>query len=200
MPAALQVRCGKPSVMNSAVPRTTSSMPSVTRKDGILSRVTNRPLTRPISAATTSATTKADLQRGDAAVEQRPHQHRREAEQRADREVEFARRHQQRHRQRDQAELDGEGQGVGDVLRRQEVGIDRPEDDELDDEQHQRPEFGPARSGAGRGAIFHADPAMWWHRLSACAAARPAIADSRGGVLAATGSSRRAYLPDRILS
>ena len=44
--------------MNSAVPRTTSSMPSVTRKDGIFSRVTNQPLTSPISAATTSATTK----------------------------------------------------------------------------------------------------------------------------------------------
>src|SRR5215204_3273886 len=45
--------------MNKAVPRTTSSMPSVTRNDGILSRVTNRPLTRPIKAATASATMNA---------------------------------------------------------------------------------------------------------------------------------------------
>ena len=37
--------------MNRAVPRTTSSMPSVTRNEGILSRVTNQPLTKPISAA-----------------------------------------------------------------------------------------------------------------------------------------------------
>src|SRR5215207_4838249 len=58
LPSALQVRCGKPSVMKSAVPRTTSSMPSVTRKDGIFSFVTNQPLTRPMKAATTSATTK----------------------------------------------------------------------------------------------------------------------------------------------
>src|SRR6478672_1177415 len=58
LPSALQVRCGKPSVMKSALPRTTSSMPSVTRKDGILSCVTNQPLTRPIRAATTSAATK----------------------------------------------------------------------------------------------------------------------------------------------
>src|SRR5437660_310278 len=45
--------------MNSAVPRTTSSMPSVTRNEGIFSRVTNRPLIKPIRAATTRATTKA---------------------------------------------------------------------------------------------------------------------------------------------
>ena len=37
----------------SAVPRTTSSMPRVTRNEGIFSRVTNSPLNSPISAATT---------------------------------------------------------------------------------------------------------------------------------------------------
>src|SRR5882757_6104724 len=58
LPSALQVRCGKPSVTNSAVPRTTKSMPSVTRKDGILSWVTNQPLTSPMKAATTSATSR----------------------------------------------------------------------------------------------------------------------------------------------
>src|SRR4029079_3842873 len=59
LPSALQVRCGKPSVTKSAVPRTTSSMPSVTRKDGILSCVTNQPLTSTMKAATSSAATKA---------------------------------------------------------------------------------------------------------------------------------------------
>ena len=116
--SALQVRCGKPSVTNSAVPRTTSSMPSVTRNEGIFSRVTNKPLTSPISAATTRQMTKATLERRRAAVEQRPHQHRREAEQRADREIELARGHQQRHGERDEAELDREGQRVADVERR----------------------------------------------------------------------------------
>ena len=58
-PCAFQVRCGKPSVMKSAVPRTTSSMPSVTRNDGIFSRVTKRPLTSPIAAATSIATRNA---------------------------------------------------------------------------------------------------------------------------------------------
>ena len=58
-PSALQVRCGKPSVTNSAVPRTTSSMPSVTRNEGILRRVTNSPLMSPISAATTRLITNA---------------------------------------------------------------------------------------------------------------------------------------------
>ena len=45
--------------MKSAVPRTTSSMPSVTRKEGIFSRVTNSPLTSPMSAAPISASANA---------------------------------------------------------------------------------------------------------------------------------------------
>ena len=58
VPSALQVRCGKPSVTNRAVPRTTSSMPSVTRKEGIFNCVTNQPLTSPMKAATSKATMK----------------------------------------------------------------------------------------------------------------------------------------------
>ena len=45
--------------MNSAVPRTTSSMPSVTRNEGILSLVTNQPLTKPMKAAASSVARKA---------------------------------------------------------------------------------------------------------------------------------------------
>ena len=148
-PAAFQVRCGKPSVMKSAVPRTTSSMPRVTRNEGIFSRVTKRPLKRPIAGRDQHGDEEGRRQRHDAGVEERPHQHRREAEDRADREVELARRHQERHRERDQAELDGEGEGVADVERRQERRVDRREDDELDDEQHQRPELGHQRRSAG---------------------------------------------------
>ena len=82
------------------------------------------------------------FERQRAGIEQRPHDHRRQAEERADRQVEFARRHQQRHRQRHEAQLDGERQRVADVQRRQELRIDRVEDDELDDQQHERAEFG----------------------------------------------------------
>ena len=140
--------------MNSAVPRTTSSMPSVTRKDGIFSRVTNQPLTRPINAATAIAIANAVSERDEAGVEQRPHQHRRKAEQRSDREIEFAGRHQQRHRQGDEAELDRERQGVGDVLLGEKVVIDRPETTEFEGEQHEGAEFRPCNGPHEEGTIF----------------------------------------------
>ena len=189
---------------NSAVPRTTSSMPSVTRKDGILSCVTNQPLTSPMKAATSKRDDEADLQRGDAAVEQRPHQHRREAEQRADREVEFARRHQQRHRQRDQAELDGEGQRVGDVLRRQEVVVDRQKTTSSTTSSTNGPNSGPRDQASDERAIFALSSSrivrMWRRpRRRRCEALgewrgsrdRDAPRLSGRGLICPTGSCRR---------
>ncbi len=98
---------------------------------------------------------EGDPERGGAAVEERPHQHRREAEDRADREVELAGRHQQRHGQRHEADLDREDQRVADVARRQEVGVDRPEDQELHDQEHEGPQLGPGDQAPYRRRSFH---------------------------------------------
>ena len=98
---------------------------------------------------------EADEQRHDALIEQGPHHDGREAEDRADRQVEFAGGHQERHRQRDQPELDREGQRVADVERRQEVVVDRPEDDELEDEQNEGAEFRPGDQPSDERGRFH---------------------------------------------
>ena len=85
---------------------------------------------------------EADLERDDALIEQDPHHDRRESEHRADGKIELAGGHQQRHCQRDEAEFDREDEGVGNVERRQEFGLERGKNDDLDDEQHERPELG----------------------------------------------------------
>ena len=93
----------------SAVPRTTSSMPRVTRNEGIFRRVTNSPLNSPISAATTRLIKNATFSDVRPGIEQRPHDDGRKSKQRPDGQIEFSRRHQKRHRQRDETEFDGEG-------------------------------------------------------------------------------------------
>ncbi len=55
---ACQVRCGKPLVMYKALPRTTRSIPNVTKNEGILSWVTNQPLNRPMNTAARIANKK----------------------------------------------------------------------------------------------------------------------------------------------
>ena len=127
--------------MNSAVPRTTSSMPSVTRKEGIFSLVTNQPLTKPMKAAASSVA-KGQLQR-QAPVLNSVHIRTAEKPNTEPTEVELAGGHQQRHRQGDQAELDREGERVADIARREEMWVDRREHDELEHEQDEGPELGP---------------------------------------------------------
>ena len=39
--------------------------------------------------------------------------------------------------------------------------IDRPEDDELDDQQHERPEFRPGDQALDERTVFHVGPAAW---------------------------------------
>ena len=127
---------------NSAVPRTTSSMPSVTRNDGILSRVTNRPFTSPISAAMTMATRKPSssgmipwLNRVHITIGEKPNTAPTE-------------------RSNSPAVIRSviasairpsstvKTSVLRDVERRQEVRVDRGEHDQLDHEQDERPELG----------------------------------------------------------
>ncbi len=134
-PSAFQVRCGKPCVMSRATPRTTSSMPRVTRNEGMRRRVVKRPLTRPMSTAMPRAMRKPTSSGGDALVEDEPHDHGREAEDGADREVELAGGHEQRHGQRDHAQLRGERQQIADVEHGSERGVEQRERDDGADEQ-----------------------------------------------------------------
>ena len=168
--------------MNSAVPRTTSSMPSVTRNDVIFSRVTNQPLTSPITAAIANAATKATfsevaplLNSVHISTGEKPNT---EPTDRSN----SPERHQQRHRQRDQPQLDREGQRVADVLRRQEIGIERAEDDDLDQQQDERPHLRPRDQPLHQRSLVHVGLSLHWRNAGAAApAAAPAHPTCRAG-------------------
>jgi hypothetical protein len=69
--------------------------------------------------------------------------------------------HQQRHRQGDEAELDREGQRVGDVLFGEKVMIDRPESEQFQGEQDEGAEFRPCDGPHEEGAIFQRSSPGW---------------------------------------
>jgi hypothetical protein len=80
-------------------------------------------------------------------------------------------RHQQRHRQRDEAEFDGEGEDVADVDQRQEIGIDRREHHQFDDQKDQGSEFGRGDEALQRGSDFAWMSASWGvspRRIAGC--------------------------------
>ena len=186
----------------SATPRTTSNIPSVTRNEGILSRVTNRPLNSPIAAEMRSAATKPTNSEVEPCIVERPHHDRREAEHRAHGEIEFASRHEKRHGERDETELDGEGQRVRDVERRQERGIDRREDRNFEDQQHEGAELRRRYDAAeGRGLRQVRSPGERAAKASAdgLKVMKSRFA-SRRAFDAGRGTRSGAYLADIILS
>ncbi len=111
----------------------------MTRKDGMPQAGGHEPVDEADDDGDAHGDEEGQLQGHAGLVDERPHEHGREAEDRADREVELAGRHEQGHGQRDHAQLRREHQQVAEVAGRQVRGGQEREDDERQDEQPEGP-------------------------------------------------------------
>ena len=149
-------------------------MPSVTRNDGILSRVTNQAVDEPDEAAARSGRQEGELERRGPVLNrvhirtgEKPNT---EPTERSNSPAVIS----SVIAQGDEAELDREGQRVADVAGRQEMRVDRGEDDQLERRAGRTARTPAWRSGAGRSDGFDATAACLvdWAGVRANAGAR----------------------------